>query len=88
MFDEEKKPEETTEEEETPVEEAPEEEVKDEPIEKGHPVTEILKVEKDEEVSAIVMGSHGRNNIVEALIGTVSEKVVRRAATPVLLVKR
>jgi nucleotide-binding universal stress UspA family protein len=57
-------------------------------IEKGHPVTEILKVEKDEEVSAIVMGSHGRNNIVEALIGTVSEKVVRRAATPVLLVKR
>ncbi len=57
-------------------------------IEKGHPVTEILKVEKDEEVSAIVMGSHGRNDIVGALIGTVSEKVVRRATTPVLLVKR
>ena len=57
-------------------------------IEKGHPVTEILKVEKDEVVSAIVMGSHGRNDIVGALIGTVSEKVVRRSATPVLLVKR
>ena len=57
-------------------------------IEKGHPVTEILKVEKDEAVSAIVMGSHGRNDIVEALIGTVSGKVVRRSATPVLLVKR
>jgi nucleotide-binding universal stress UspA family protein len=57
-------------------------------IEKGHPVTEILKVEKDEAVSAIVMGSHGRNDIVEALIGTVSEKVVRRSAAPVLLVKR
>ena len=57
-------------------------------IEKGHPVTEILKVEKDEAVSAIVMGSHGRNDIVEALIGTVSEKVVRRSKTPVLLVKR
>ena len=57
-------------------------------IEKGHPVTEILKVEKDEDVSAIVMGSHGRNDIVGALIGTVSEKVVRRSATPVLLVKR
>lgn len=57
-------------------------------IEKGHPVTEILKVEKEEEVSAIVMGSHGRNNIVGALIGTVSEKVVRRSATPVLLVKQ
>jgi len=57
-------------------------------IEKGHPVTEILKVEKDEKVSAIVMGSHGRNDIVEALIGSVSGKVVRRSATPVLLVKR
>ncbi len=57
-------------------------------IAKGHPVTEILKVEKDEGVSAIVMGSHGRNDIVGALIGTVSEKVVRRSVTPVLLVKR
>ena len=57
-------------------------------IEKGHPATEILKVEKDEAVSAIVMGSHGRSDIVEALIGTVSGKVVRRSATPVLLVKR
>ena len=57
-------------------------------IEKGHPATEILKVEKAEEISAIVMGSHGRNDIVEALIGTVSGKVVRRSATPVLLVKR
>ena len=57
-------------------------------IEKGHPATEILKVEKDEQVSAIVMGSHGRNDIVEALIGTVSGKVVRRSAAPVLLIKR
>ncbi len=57
-------------------------------IEKGHPVTEILKVEKAEKVSAIVMGSHGRNDIVDALIGTVSEKVIRRSNTPVLLIKR
>jgi len=57
-------------------------------IEKGHPVTEILKVEKAEAVSAIVMGSHGKNDIVEAFIGTVSEKVVRRSAAPVLLIKR
>lgn len=57
-------------------------------IEKGHPVTEILKIEKAENVSAIVMGSHGKNDIVEALIGSVSGKVVRRSVTPVLLVKR
>ena len=57
-------------------------------IEKGHPVTEILKVETAENISAIVMGSHGRNDIVEALIGTISEKVIRRSKTPVLLIKR
>ena len=57
-------------------------------IEKGYPFKEILKVEKEESVSAIVMGSHGRNNFVRARIGAVSEKVMRRSKTPVLLVKR
>ena len=57
-------------------------------IEKGYPVREILKVEKEETVSAIVMGSHGRNNFPGTRIGSVSEKVMRRSVTPVLLVKR
>ncbi len=57
-------------------------------IEKGYPFREILKVEKEEAVSAIVMGSHGRNNFPGARIGSVSEKVMRRSVTPVLLVKR
>jgi nucleotide-binding universal stress UspA family protein len=57
-------------------------------IEKGYPVREILKVEKEEAVSAIVMCSHGRNNFPGARIGSVSEKVMRRSVTPVLLVKR
>ncbi len=56
-------------------------------IEKGYPVKEILKVEKEETVSAIVMGSHGKNNIKGARIGSVSEKVIRRAVSTVLLVK-
>lgn len=57
-------------------------------IEKGYPVKEILKVEKEEAVSAIVLGSHGRNNILGARMGSVSEKVIRRAVSTVLLVKR
>lgn len=57
-------------------------------IEKGYPVREILKVEKEEAVSAIVMCSHGRNNFPGTRIGSVSEKVMRRSVTPVLLVKR
>ena len=56
-------------------------------IEKGYPVKEILKAEKEEAASAIVMGSHGKNNIKGARIGSVSEKVVRRAVSTVLLVK-
>ena len=57
-------------------------------IEKGYPVREILKVEKEEAVSAIVLGSHGRNNFLRSRIGAVSEKVIRRAVSAVLLVKR
>jgi nucleotide-binding universal stress UspA family protein len=57
-------------------------------IEKGYPVKEILKVEKEEKVSAIVMGSHGKGNLGEVLIGSVSEKVIRRSAKPVLVIKR
>jgi len=57
-------------------------------IEKGSPAREILKVEKEEAISAIVMTSHGRSNFAGARIGSVSGKVIRRSVTPVLLVKR
>jgi nucleotide-binding universal stress UspA family protein len=54
----------------------------------GSPRREILRVEKEENVSAIVIGSHGRSNIAEMLIGSVSEKVVRRSRVPVIVIKR
>lgn len=57
-------------------------------IEKGVPLTEILRIEKEEDVSLIVMGSHGKSNVKEMLLGSVTEKVVRKAAKPVLVVKR
>jgi nucleotide-binding universal stress UspA family protein len=57
-------------------------------IEKGIPFYEILKVANEENVSAIVIGSHGKSNIAEMLLGSVSEKVARKAMQPVLLVKR
>jgi len=58
-------------------------------IEKGLPFREILRVEEEEEdVSLIVIGSHGKSNIKEMLLGSVSEKVVRKAKKPVLVVKR
>ena len=57
-------------------------------VEKGLPVREILRAEKEEGVTAVVLGSHGRSNVAEMLIGSVSEKVIRRSQTPVLVIKR
>ena len=54
----------------------------------GIPVREILKAEKNEHVSAIVIGSHGMSNLQELFLGSVSEKVIRRSLTPVFVIKR
>jgi len=57
-------------------------------IEKGNPFQEILRAAKEEDVSLIVIGSHGRSNVEEMLLGSVSEAVIRKAVQPVLVVKR
>lgn len=54
----------------------------------GNPRKEILKLVAQENVSVIVMGSHGRSNIGEMLIGSVAEKVVRRSPVNVVVIKR
>jgi nucleotide-binding universal stress UspA family protein len=55
---------------------------------KGSPVRMVLKIAEEEHPSLIVMGSHGRSNLEEILMGSVSEKVVRKATQPVLVIKR
>lgn len=57
-------------------------------IETGIPLREILRVEKEEGVSAIVIGSHGKTNLEEMFLGSVSEKVIRQSKKPVLVIKR
>jgi len=57
-------------------------------IEIGIPLTDILKVEQEEGVSAIVIGSHGKSNVKEMLLGSVSEKVIRKSKNPVLVIRR
>jgi nucleotide-binding universal stress UspA family protein len=57
-------------------------------VERGIPLTEILRVEQEEGVSVIVIGSHGKSNVKEMLLGSVSEKVIRKSERPVLVVKR
>jgi nucleotide-binding universal stress UspA family protein len=57
-------------------------------IEAGVPLREILKAEEEEKVSAIVIGSHGKTNLEQMVLGSVSEKVIRLSKSPVLVVKR
>ena len=57
-------------------------------IKKGIPFTEILKAEEKENVSAVVIGSHGKSCVSEMLLGSVSEKVIRKSTKPVLVVRR
>ena len=57
-------------------------------IEKGIPFRDILKAEEEEDVSVVVIGSHGKSCITEMLLGSVSEKVVRKSSKPVFVVRR
>ena len=57
-------------------------------IELGVPLKEILKAEQKEDISIIVIGSHGKSNVEEMLLGSVSEKVIRKCKKPVLVIKR
>lgn len=54
----------------------------------GIPFSEILKTEEEEAVSAIIIGSHGKSNISEMMLGSVSEKVIRKSKKPVIVIKR
>jgi nucleotide-binding universal stress UspA family protein len=57
-------------------------------VKKGVPFTYILKAEEQEGISVVVIGSHGKSCISEMLLGSVSEKVIRKSSKPVLVVRR
>ena len=52
----------------------------------GHPVNEILKYSEKENCDMIIMGTHGQGIISHALLGSVAEKVIRKARTPVVVI--
>jgi nucleotide-binding universal stress UspA family protein len=51
----------------------------------GHPTTTILEQAKDHDI--VVMGTLGKTGILSLLLGSVTEKVVRHAPVPVLVVR-
>jgi nucleotide-binding universal stress UspA family protein len=52
------------------------------------PIHGITQVSKDYEIDLIVMGSHGNSGVEELLIGSTTEKVVRKSDIPVLVIKK
>jgi universal stress protein A len=55
-------------------------------VEIGTPYKKIVEKAKQEGVDMIVMSTHGRTGVLHMLIGSVTERVVRRAPCPVLSV--
>lgn len=53
----------------------------------GNPEEEILHFAEEEGIDLIVMATHGWTGLQHLLLGSVAEKVVRRARVPVLTVK-
>jgi nucleotide-binding universal stress UspA family protein len=53
----------------------------------GRPFMEIINYAAQHAIDMIIMGTHGRSALRHVLLGSVTEKVVRRAPCPVLTIR-
>jgi universal stress protein A len=53
----------------------------------GVPFQEIVEAAKARQVDLIVMGTHGRTGLMQVLLGSIAEEVVRLAPCSVLVVR-
>ena len=56
-------------------------------VRKGNPDEEILNFADESEIDCIVMGAYGHSRIREAILGSITERVMRNAKMPLILVK-
>jgi nucleotide-binding universal stress UspA family protein len=54
----------------------------------GNTLLEILKAAENTASDLIVMGTHGRTGLAHLLIGSITEKVVRKSPIPVVTVRQ
>jgi|YNPBryantNP2012_1023418.scaffolds.fasta_scaffold00990_7 nucleotide-binding universal stress UspA family protein len=53
----------------------------------GIPFSEILDVVHSHKIDLVVMGAKGRSDIATILLGSTSEKMLRRSPVPVIIIK-
>jgi len=53
----------------------------------GSPFVEVVRAARNEGADLIVIGTHGRTGLAHVLMGSVAERVVRKASCPVLTVR-
>lgn len=56
-------------------------------VRQGPPFLEIIRYARENDIDLIVLGTHGRTGLTHVLLGSVAEKVVRKAPCPVLTVR-
>ncbi|MCS6851906.1 MAG: universal stress protein [Gemmataceae bacterium] len=56
-------------------------------VREGTPFYEIIRFAKEADIDLIIMGTHGHTGLAHVLLGSVTEKVVRKAPCPVLTVR-
>lgn len=56
-------------------------------VAEGTPFEEIVRFAREKDIDLIVMGTHGHTGLAHLFLGSVAEKVVRRAPCPVLTVR-
>jgi nucleotide-binding universal stress UspA family protein len=54
----------------------------------GTPYDAVVRFAGEKEIDLIVMGTHGRSGLAHLFMGSVAEKVVRKAPCPVLTVRQ
>ncbi len=53
----------------------------------GSPVEEITQLVDEQHITSIVMGTHGRTGFSRLMAGSVTERVVRTSAVPVMTIR-
>ncbi|ELY64072.1 universal stress protein [Natronococcus jeotgali] len=53
----------------------------------GKPEREVVSFAEEHDIDHIVIGSHGREGVSRVLLGSVAERIARRAPVPVTIVR-